>query len=197
MYFINNLIIINLCLNDIINGDLTVCGIVSVIDQRKFVGWFNAQNDSELFSIDELTGDVRLTFDPDFENPKDAGSNPDIADNIYGFVVVATDQAGNTAEKRVSLEVQDIQLAPIATSPSRVSINENTGAPQPIYTTQIEDYPYPMMYGLKNVNDSESFTIDVSTGIVSLKSTEFPDFETKNLLEDHRTKMHKRVNICF
>ncbi|MFL2506120.1 MAG: tandem-95 repeat protein [Parasynechococcus sp.] len=141
---------------------------------------FNAQNDSELFSIDELTGDVRLTFDPDFENPKDAGSNPDIADNIYGFVVVATDQAGNTAEKRVSLEVQDIQLAPIATSPSRVSINENTGAPQPIYTTQIEDYPYPMMYGLKNVNDSESFTIDVSTGIVSLKSTEFPDFETKN-----------------
>ena len=139
-------------------------------------------NDSTLFSIDELTGDVRLTIAPNFENPKDGGGNVNLADNIYGFVVVATDQAGNTAEKAVSLEVKDVALAPVVTSPSSVSINENSGAPQAIYTTTIEDYsPYTVFYALKDIGDSEKFTIDINTGVVSLISTEFPDYETKNL----------------
>merc|ERR1711991_1092771 len=65
-------------------------------------------NDSSLFSIDELTGDVHLTIAANFENPKDADGNINLVDNIYGFVVVATDQAGNTTEKSVSLEVKDV-----------------------------------------------------------------------------------------
>ena len=139
-------------------------------------------NDSTLFSIDELTGDVRLTIAPNFEDPKDGGGFVNLADNIYGFVVVATDQAGNTAEKAVSLEVKDVAIAPVVTSPSSVSINENTGAPQAIYTTTIEDYsPYTVFYALKDAGDSEKFTIDINTGVVSLISTEFPDYETKNL----------------
>ena len=138
-------------------------------------------NDSSLFSIDELTGDVRLTIAANFENPKDADGNINLADNIYGFVVVATDQAGNTTEKSVSLEVKDVALAPVVTSPSSVSINENSGAPQAIYTTTIEDYsPYTVFYALKDVGDHEKFTIDINTGVVSLISTEFPDYERKN-----------------
>ena len=141
----------------------------------------DSKNDSALFSINEQTGDVRLTIEPNFEDPKDGAGNANLADNIYGFVVVATDQAGNTTEKSVSLEVINVDQAPVVTSPSSVSINENTGAPQEIYRTTIEDYPYTVFYALKEIGDSEKFTIDINTGVVSLISTEFPDYESKNL----------------
>ena len=54
-------------------------------------------NDSESFSIESMTGEVRLTTDPDYESQAS-----------YDFTIVATDVAGNIAEQEVTLPINDL-----------------------------------------------------------------------------------------
>ena len=91
--------------------------VVSVNENQTFVANFDADEagtwslvgggDDALFAIDATTGEVTFRDAPDFENPGDAG-----ADNTYDITVAITDDAGNTATQKVSVEVTDIDEGP-------------------------------------------------------------------------------------
>ncbi|MGE6101928.1 cadherin repeat domain-containing protein, partial [Aeromonas salmonicida] len=128
--------------------------------------------DAELFSIDVATGTVTLTGNPDHESK---GS--------YSFTVVATDAAGNASEQTVTLNINDLDdVAPAITSGATASaINENSGAGQVVYTATSTDSgdlsSGSTSYSLKAGTDAGLFSIDASTGAVTLIGN--PDHETK------------------
>jgi len=69
--------------------------------------------DANLFNINTYTGEVTFKTSPDYEIPTDNGAN-----NIYDFTIRATDTAGNTADKAVQLNVNNLietSIAPTAT----------------------------------------------------------------------------------
>jgi VCBS repeat-containing protein len=59
--------------------------------------------DAAKFTIDSATGQVKLSESPDFETKAS-----------YAFTVVATDAAGNASEKAVTLNVTNVNEAPVA-----------------------------------------------------------------------------------
>ena len=86
-------------------------------------------NNNGVFSIDAESGAVTLAVDPDFEQ----------ADS-YGFTVVATNAEGNSAELAVTLSVNNMdEAAPIVTSSSNASVNENIGGNQIVYQAEADD----------------------------------------------------------
>jgi hypothetical protein len=128
--------------------------------------------DAALFSIDAATGAVTLTGNPDHETKPS-----------YSFTVVATDAAGNASEQTVTLNINDLDdLAPTITSGATASaINENSGAGQLVYTVTSTDSgdvsSGSTSYSLKAGADAALFSIDASTGAVTLTGN--PDHETK------------------
>lgn len=124
--------------------------------------------DASFFSIDDLTGEVILLADPDYESKLS-----------YAFTVVATDAAGNAEEQAVTLAIGDLdENAPVFTSlPSAVAIDENTGAGQIIYRAKATDessFTYELM---PDNGDVFAFNIDKNSGDVLLLAN--PDFELK------------------
>ena len=63
------------------------------------VVWSLSGHDANHFCIDE-NGDLTFMASPDYENPKDAGRN-----NRYEVTVVASDSAGNTSSRDVTVTV--------------------------------------------------------------------------------------------
>ncbi len=128
--------------------------------------------DAALFSIDASTGAVTLTGNPDHE-----------VKASYSFTVIATDAAGNASEKTVTLNIHDLDdLAPTITSGTTASaINENSGAGQQVYTVTSTDSgdvsSGSTSYSLKAGADAALFSIDASTGAVTLTGN--PDHENK------------------
>ncbi|XQU07457.1 cadherin domain-containing protein [Halomonas sp. LY9] len=131
-----------------------------------------AVGDHTLLSINANTGAVTLIGNPDFETKAS-----------YSFTVVATDAAGNASEQSVSFGINNLDdTAPSITSGGTASaINENSGAGQVVYTATSTDNTDVVTgstrYSLKTDGDAALFTIDASTGSVTLTSN--PDFETK------------------
>ncbi|MCD2514266.1 cadherin domain-containing protein, partial [Comamonas endophytica] len=129
--------------------------------------------DGALFSIDEVTGAVTLIGNPDHET-KDS----------YSFTVVATDAAGNASEQEVTLAINDLdEVAPAITSGgTATAIDENSGAGQVVYTVTSTDEndvsTGTTSYSLKPDQDRAAFSINASTGAVTLIGN--PDFETKS-----------------
>lgn len=119
--------------------------------------------DSGLLSINSSTGEITLTANPSFETK-----------SAYNFAVTATDLSNNSASITITLTVND-KTAPIITSATTVDIDENSGAGQAFYTVTSNDNT--ATYSLSGV-DSSKFTINTSTGIVTL--TDNPDFEDQS-----------------
>ncbi|XKE44370.1 cadherin domain-containing protein [Halomonas organivorans] len=137
-----------------------------------------AVGDHDAFSIDADTGAVTLTGDPDHETQ-----------SSYAFTVVATDAAGNASEQSVTLAVNDLdESAPSVTSgATATAIDENSGAGQVVYTAtatdtadtdDATDTSGALTYSLKAVDDHAAFSIDASTGEVTLAGD--PDHETQS-----------------
>jgi hypothetical protein len=135
-------------------------------------------DDYTAFSINASTGDVTLTANPDHENQ-----------SSYDFTVVATDAAGNYDEQAVSLAINDLdESSPSITSGgTATAIDENSGAGQVIYsvsatdtadTDDATDTSASLTYSLKSVDDYSAFSINASTGDVTLTAN--PDYETKS-----------------
>ncbi|MCZ2497746.1 hypothetical protein GN316_13360 [Xylophilus sp. Kf1] len=59
--------------------------------------------DASRFSINATTGQVTMNFRPDYEAPADAGGN-----NVYDYVITATDAAGNQSSQDASLTVVNV-----------------------------------------------------------------------------------------
>ena len=128
--------------------------------------------DSSAFTIDVITGVVTLIANPDHE-----------VKNMYSFQVFAYDAQGNISEpKTVNLEVfADIifvdEEAPVITSDSVANpIASYSGAGQGIYTVTASDNVGINSYAISGT-DSSAFTIDETTGVVTL--TENPDFASQ------------------
>ncbi|MDT8338620.1 MAG: cadherin repeat domain-containing protein [Sulfurimonas sp.] len=68
--------------------------------------------DSELFTIDPLSGVLSFKEAPDYENPKDSDG-----DNEYNLYVTATDSAGNYATQLLSVSINNI-IGNVETAPA-------------------------------------------------------------------------------
>jgi hypothetical protein len=125
------------------------------------------------FSINATTGAVTLTANPDDE-----------AKGSYNFTVVATDAAGNSSERAVSLGINDLdEVAPTITSAATATaIVENSGPNQVIYTVTSTDTADistgSTTYSLRAGGDSAAFSINANSGVVRLTAN--PDFEAKS-----------------
>jgi VCBS repeat-containing protein len=136
----------------------------------------DAQDDSGAFVIDSSMGNVTFKTSPNYE-----------VKGSYNFTVVATDAAGNAAEKGVTLAINNVdEVAPtILSSTTVAAVNENTAIGTTIYTVSAVDTDFvapntqnSVTYRLKNVDDAAKFTINQSTGDVQL--AEVPNYEVKS-----------------
>jgi hypothetical protein len=135
----------------------------------------NDNDGSELhsdLSINSETGEVTLAVNPDYETESE-----------YNFSVVATDAAGNVSDaQEVTVSVNNLdETAPTITSGDSVSIDENSGAGQVIYTATADDstdVSEGLSFSLAAGSDSE-LSIDSATGEVTLATD--PNFEAQSL----------------
>ena len=122
-------------------------------------------------AIDPATGAVTLTVNPDYEVKRS-----------YNFTVLVTDGGGTTTEQVLTFSITDVDdTAPSFSSPTTAAaaIDENSGAGQVIFSAYTTDPDsLSTVYSLKaNAGDASAFTINASTGAVTLTGN--PDFETK------------------
>ena len=127
--------------------------------------------DAGKFTIDAATGAVTLKGNPNYEGQ-----------SSYSFTVVATDAAGNHSEQAVSLLINNLDLtAPrITSSPTATPLAENSGSNLVVYTVTSDDSPDVGVttYSLKAAGDHARFSVDPSTGVVTLLDD--PDYESKS-----------------
>ncbi len=129
-------------------------------------------DDYASFAIDATTGQVSLLVNPDYESQ-----------SIYNFTVQATDRAGNVGEQALTLTINDLdEAAPSITSGiTATALAENSGANQLVYTATSTDTgdtnTGSTSYSLKAVDDFASFSIDATSGEVTLNDN--PDYETQ------------------
>jgi hypothetical protein len=151
-------------INENIGGNQVVYNALATDD---FVVTYSLQagHDSGL-SIDTSTGEVSLDVNPD-----------SYTKNEYSFTVVATDSSDNSSELAVTLTVIEIDdVAPVITpAATATSIEESSGAGQVIYKVTSDDAQ--ATYSLKTGIDSAQFTINATTGDVTLTAN--PVYSTK------------------
>ncbi|PUE06853.1 hypothetical protein B9Z51_13055 [Limnohabitans sp. T6-5] len=121
--------------------------------------------DASAFIINASTGEVTLKDSPNYE-----------AKTSYSFSVVATDLAGNTTTKPVTLALNNIdEVAPTINSGAAATVAENTAATSVVYTATASDTDYnpqgalSISYSLTGT-DASLLTIDSSTGQVKLNA---------------------------
>lgn len=127
--------------------------------------------DASLFTIDSSTGDISFNSSPDFENPVDDGNN-----NVYNLTVTVSDGT-NSATQTVSISVTDLDdLAPVFTSSSDASVEENsTGIAYTATATDSDSLSSALTYSLSG-SDASQFSLELNSGEVRFISP--PDYET-------------------
>jgi hypothetical protein len=102
----------------------------AVTEDESLVNYSLSEGSDSVFSIDQDTGAVTLSTNPDHESQSE-----------YSFTVIATDAAANASEQVVNVSINNLdEIAPTITSAdSAGSINENTGAGTVIYTATADD----------------------------------------------------------
>ncbi|MDB5387319.1 MAG: hypothetical protein JWM11_2965 [Planctomycetaceae bacterium] len=130
--------------------------------------------DAGQFSINSNTGEIRFLNSPDFEIPTDAGT-----DNVYNFTVTASDGNGLATTQDIAVTVLPVNdNAPVVTSKSAVSVDENTPAASVILDVVTTDADLPaqtLTYTLSGI-DASQFRINSTTGEIRFLSS--PDFES-------------------
>ncbi|MGE0117554.1 MAG: tandem-95 repeat protein, partial [Dongiaceae bacterium] len=131
--------------------------------------------DQALFAIDSLTGALSFVAAPDFETPADADG-----DNKYEVTVQVADGKGGTDTQDITVEVTDVNEAPVITSDgggtaATLSAAENSTAVTTVAATD-PDTGQTLTYSLGGGADQALFAIDSLTGALSFVAA--PDFET-------------------
>jgi VCBS repeat-containing protein len=125
--------------------------------------------DAGLFDI-SASGAVTFKTAPDFEAPRDAGSN-----NVYDITVTATDGALSSAARAVAITVTDVNEAPpVITSGGSASFAENGTGPAYQAAGTDQDAGTSLSWSLGGT-DAALFDIDSVTGVVTFKAA--PNFE--------------------
>ena len=123
--------------------------------------------DVDYFSIQGA--EVSFKAGPDYENAEDENQ-----DNVYEFTVIATDGL-NEVEKAVMVTVNDVDdEAPVVTSATEVSVEENTtGAVYTITATDVDSDPSRLIFSMRQSLDAVRFEFVGS----ELFFVSTPDFE--------------------
>ncbi len=130
--------------------------------------------DADSFSLDQNTGEVSILASPDAETKAN-----------YQIQITATDAAGNASNPHsVLISINNLDdTAPVITSPTDVSVDENIPANQIIYNATADDsadVSNGVNFAITGI-DADSFSIDQDTGEVSILSS--PDAEIRNFYE--------------
>jgi acyl-coenzyme A thioesterase PaaI-like protein len=123
------------------------------------------------FSINSVTGEVRLNSSPNFE-----------VKTSYSFEVVAFDQAGNESTPQqftVSVNNSD-EIAPTITSGATgIAVDENSGTDQIVYTATADDSDFVSAGVIFSLADEAlGFSIDATTGVVTTNADFAADYES-------------------
>jgi hypothetical protein len=90
---------------------------------------FSLAGSIDALEIDPETGEVSLLVNPDYE-----------AQSLYSFTVIATDSAGNSSQKAVTLEVGNMDdTAPIFVSSNTATVLDGAQAGTVVYSPVAED----------------------------------------------------------
>lgn len=124
--------------------------------------------DADLFDISSITGAITFKAAPDFETKADAD-----ADGVYKLTVIATDDAGLSAAREVSVSLTNVNEGVSFASSSTLAFNvaENQLAVATVAATDLDGDV--ITYSLSGQN-ANKFSIS-STGVVTLNN--YPDFE--------------------
>ncbi|MFO0012567.1 MAG: beta strand repeat-containing protein [Planctomycetota bacterium] len=127
--------------------------------------------DEAFFTIEPATGKVKLVGNPDYETK-----------SSYLFSVTASDGVNPAVSLLVTLMINNLdEVAPTITSPATAQVDENCGAEQIVYVviaTDNADISAGVTYGLGSGGDEAAFTINASTGAVTLTGN--PNYEVKS-----------------
>ncbi len=122
--------------------------------------------DAESFDFNTTSGILTFKASPDFETQSN-----------YIVSITASDDSGNSASQDVSIAINDLDdLAPVITSGTSVTVNENIVTTTTIYTALATDAG-TVTYSLSGT-DAASFDFNTSSGVLTFKAS--PDFETKS-----------------
>ena len=130
------------------------------------VTWALAGADTASFTIDTTTGVVSMTA-RDYEAPVDADR-----DNIYSATVTVTDSDSNEASVNIAITVTDVTESATFTIAGLVNaeIQENTPYTG---TPTITGTPVGTVTWALAGADTASFTIDTTTGVVSMTARDY------------------------
>jgi hypothetical protein len=132
---------------------------------------FSLAGSIDALEIDPETGEVSLLVNPDYE-----------AQSLYSFTVIATDSAGNSSQKAVTLEVGNMDdTAPIFVSSNTATVLDGAQAGTVVYSPVAEDddsdLTSPVSYTLSQADvDAGLFEISDSNQVVFKQEA---DFETQ------------------
>ena len=131
------------------------------LDNKDTVSYSLTGADADLFNIDANTGVVTLKASANYE-----------AKASYQINVVATDFAGATGSKAVTINVTNVNEAPRITSSESSHVAENAATSTVVYqvTATDQDAGTVLSYSLSG-EDADLFNIDASTGAVTLKAS--------------------------
>ena len=134
--------------------------------------------DMALFTIDPGTGAVTFNSAPNFEVPTDADLH-----NDYEIVVSVSDGVNPAVTQNITITVADVNDAPVLTSLTAVSVNENTTAVQTV-TASDEDVPADtLIYTITGAGpDDAFFSINPMTGELTFNVAQ--DFENPQDFND-------------
>jgi len=133
-------------------------------DSNTTLNYLLSSGDSSSFTVETISGRVRFKELPNYESK-----------NSYIFTAIVSDGDLN-ASKEITINIGDINEAPIIDSNSSYTTKENQQLEFVIKASD-EDSNTTLSYSI-NSHDSQDFTINSSTGLVEFK--ELPDYEAKN-----------------
>ena len=125
--------------------------------------------DAGLFTIDSSSGSVAFKASPDFETPGSAASS-----NAYSIAVQATDGAGNSSNRSLTINVTNVNEAPTMTGVGTATFDENATGMVYTATATDPDAGTVFSYALGGT-DAALFAIDAASGAVTFKTS--PNFE--------------------
>ena len=145
------------------NQSSAFTAIATDADANSTLTYSLSGTDAADFKIDAATGVVTFVRPPDYESP--GGQSFDV-------VVTASDGVNSTSQP-VSISVTNVNEAPVFTSGSTASVQENQTA---AYTAAASDPDLTNpTYSLAGGADAALFNINATTGEVTFKTA--PDFE--------------------
>lgn len=135
--------------------------------------------DAQRFGIDATTGVLSFVEAPDYEDPKDTGSN-----NLYNVIVTASDGVASDVQSinvKVVNRDEDGNEAPEITSngggaSATRNLAENTTAVTTVLAVDVDE-DSELTYSISGGADAGFFTINAESGVLRFISA--PDFENR------------------